>query len=293
MANVKHIVEYLLAKAGYAVANRLSDRIADNFAVMLGNLGFRLMNSRRAVAIDNLRQAFGSEFNDEQTGDITRKVFQNIARTLIEIARFGRTGEEGVRRIVVGDGEKYLRQAREYGKGALLLTAHFGNWELLGAWVSAVGYQIDHLVGVQHNPRMHSLINHWRQQMGAGVIEVNRSSMRRVFQSLKANRLIGYAADQHAPAQNLVLDFFGRRASIAAGPARFAVRTGCLILPMMLRREKYDRHILIAREPIRPPHTGDEEENVLTITRTYLAFWEEIIRQYPDQWLWTHRRWKM
>ncbi len=293
MANLKHIGEYLLAKAGYAVAKRLSDRTADRFAVALGDLGFRWMSSRRAVATNNLRQALGQDLSDDQINSIAKSVFENVSRTLIEVARFNRIGREGVRRIVTGDGEQYLRQARDYGKGALLLTAHFGNWELLGAWASAVGYDIDHLVGVQHNPRMHALINHWRKQMGAGVIEVNQSSMRRVFQSLKANRLIGYAADQHAPAQNLALDFFGRKASVAAGPARFAVRTGCLVLPMMLRRESYDRHVLIAREPIFPPATGNEDEDVLNITKTYLRFWEDIIRQYPDQWLWTHKRWKI
>lgn len=293
MAKLRHNVEYYLTRSGVAIANLMSDSMADSFAAAMGRLGYSLLASRRRVARDNIRQALGPSLNDNQIDSITKKVFQSVTRSFIETARFGRIGPEGVRRIVSGDGEKYLKQAREHGKGALLLTAHFGNWELLGGWVASMGYPIDLLVGVQHNPKTHRLINDLRRKLGSGIIEANKSTLREVFKSLKANRIIGYAADQHAPAQNLILDFFGRKAAVATGPAQFAVKTGCLILPMMLRRERYDHHVLIAGEPIYPPNTGDHDADILTIAQTYLRFWEDVIGRYPDQWMWTHRRWKI
>jgi len=293
MATLKHSVEYLAARAGITLACSLSAGAADRLGATLGKIGYRLVKSRRRVAEDNLRQALGSDLTDADIDPIVREVFQNVARSLIETVRFSRLKPEGARQIVTGPGKEYLEMARRHGKGGLILTAHFGNWELLGAWVSAVGYPIDHLVGIQHNPRVHELFNDCRRAMGAGIIEVSRSTLRDVFAALKANRFIGYAADQHAPAQNLVMDFFGRKAAVASGPARFAVKTGCVVLPMMLRRERYDRHVLIAREPIFPPNSGNEEEDILTITRTYLKFWEDVIREHPEQWLWTHRRWKI
>lgn len=293
MASLKHNLEYLAARTGTALACSLSARTADRLASMLGTVGYWLVRSRRRIARDNIRRALGDQLTDGDIDVIAREAFGNIARTLIETVRFSRLRSEGARRIVFGPGEEYLRRAHEHGKGGLILTAHFGNWELLGGWVSAVGYPIDHLVGIQHNPKVHELLNSCRREMGAGIIEVSRSTLRDVFAALKANRFIGYAADQHAPAQNLVMDFFGRKAAVATGPARFAVKTGCVVLPMMLRRERYDRHVLIAREPIFPPNTGSEEEDVLTIIRTYVKFWEDVIREYPGQWLWTHRRWKI
>lgn len=293
MASLKHNTEYILTKIAVVAVNLLTDKWADKFASALGRLGYILIRSRRHIALDNLRHALGYELDERQLSSIAGKVFQNIAKSLIETARFGRIGPEGVRHIVYGDGEKYLRQARDHGKGAILLTAHFGNWELLGGWVASSGYPIDLLVGVQHNPKTHRLFNDFRRELGSGIIEVSTSTLREVFKSLKANKVIGYAADQHAPAQNLVLDFMGRKAAIATGPAQFAVRTGCVILPMMLRREAYDRHILIAAEPIFPPDSGDYQKDILTITQTYLKFWEDVIRKNPDQWMWTHRRWKI
>jgi len=290
---LKHNIEYLATVAGISVACSLSARMADRLASALGSAAFRLVKSRRRVAEDNLRQALGDGLTSADMNRIVQGAFVSLSRTLIETVRFSRLKPEGARRIVVGPGQEYLRQAHEHGKGGLILTAHFGNWELLGGWISAVGYPIDHLVGIQHNPKVHELFNDCRRAMGAGIIEVSRSTLRDVFTALKANRFIGYAADQHAPAQNLVMDFFGRKAAVATGPARFAVKTGCVILPMMLRRERYDRHVLIAREPIFPPNSGNEEEDVLTIIKTYLKFWENVIREYPEQWLWTHRRWKI
>ena len=294
MASLKHNFEYILTRTGFVFAGLLSASSADSFASGLGTLGYRILSSRRRVAADNLRRAFGDEISDNEIELIVRKVFQNVTRTFIETARFGKLKPEGACKIVIGGaGAEYLRQAHEYGKGALILTAHFGNWELLGAWVAAMGYHIDHLVGIQHNQKVHELWNDCRRSMGAGIIEVNRSTLRDVFKSLKANHFVGYAADQHAPAQNLVTEFFGRKAAVATGPARFAVKTGCMVLPMMLRRESYDRHTIIAREPILPPNSGDEEADVMSIVETYLKFWEDIIRKYPDQWMWTHKRWKI
>lgn len=293
MASLKHNVEYAATRMSFALARSLSPSLADRLASALGNIGYRLIASRRRVAEDNLRMALGSELTDEKIDVIVKQTFKNVTRTFLETARFPCLKTEGALKIVVGSGEEYLKQAHDRGKGSLLLTAHFGNWELLGAWVSALGYRIDHLVGVQHNPLIHRLWNDCRRSMGAGIIEVSRSTLRDVFQSLQANHFVGYAADQHAPAQNLVLDFFGRKAAVASGPARFAVKTGCAIVPMMLRRDRYDRHVIIAREPIYSPNTGNENDDVLVIVRTYLKFWEDVIRQYPEQWMWTHRRWKI
>jgi KDO2-lipid IV(A) lauroyltransferase len=88
------------------------------------------------------------------------------------------------------------------------------------------------------------------------------------------------------------MDFFGRPASIARGPALFAIRCGCPVIPLLLRRERHDRHVLIAGELIYPPKSGDEEADVRSMTARYVKFIEENIRRYPDQWLWTHNRWK-
>ncbi|MEW6411631.1 MAG: lysophospholipid acyltransferase family protein [Candidatus Zixiibacteriota bacterium] len=293
MASLKHDLEYLAARAGFGLVSLLSARQADLFAVAIGNLAYRILASRRRVAFDNIKRALGGSLGDGDIDVIVRKVFQNVSRSFIETARFGKLKQDGLRKIVVGAGEDYIRQAHERRKGGIILTAHFGNWEMLGAWVTTLGYDMDLVVGVQHNRKMHDLINGCRKEMGSGIIEVTTSSMRQMYKALKANHFLGFAADQHAPARNLELDFFGRKAAVASGPAQLAIRTGCAILPLLLVREQFDRHVVIAGEPIYAPEGGDEQENMVHITKRYLRFWETTISKYPDQWMWTHKRWKI
>jgi KDO2-lipid IV(A) lauroyltransferase len=151
---------------------------------------------------------------------------------------------------------------------------------------------MDFLIGTQHNAKVDDLLVGFRKAMGVGVIRLSTSA-RSVFKALKQNRVTGLVADQHASSGGVVTEFFGRPAATPRGPALFAIRANCPLLPMLIRRERYDRHVVIKGEPIYPPHSGDEEADIRQMTTAYTKFFEKSIRQYPDQWLWTHRRWKL
>jgi KDO2-lipid IV(A) lauroyltransferase len=233
----------------------------------------------------------GDSLSDEQIEATAKEVFRNIGRMLFEFARLGKTRPEDINLIVHGEGRELFQKAVDEGRGGFLATAHFGNWELLGAWAAAQGFPVDLLVATQHNPLIDRMINRFRTSMGVGIVELATGS-RGVFKTLRANRIAATAPDQHAPAGTVIMDFFGRPASIAKGPALFALRCDCPVIPILMRRERYDRHVLIPGELIYPPKSGDEEADIREMTGRYVRFIEENIRKYPDQWLWTHNRWK-
>ncbi|RKX25251.1 MAG: hypothetical protein DRP45_06395 [Candidatus Zixiibacteriota bacterium] len=291
MASLKHNLEYLAAAVGFWTARRLSPRVADKLGATLGSIAHSVMSRRRHLAFDNLKAGMGNSLSDAEISKIVKRVFQNTGRSLIEIARFGKTDQEDLRELVEGAGLDGLKEASEKGRGGIVATAHFGNWEMMGAWVGVNGYPIDLLVATQSNPKTDRMIRDLRRSMGSGAIDLSVSA-RRVFKSLQSNRFIGIACDQYAPARSVSVNFFGRPASAAKGPALFALRCGCPILPFLLRRVKYDRHVMIAGDPIYSPKSGDEEKDVQIMTERYMRFFEEQIRRYPDQWLWTHDRWK-
>ena len=189
-------------------------------------------------------------------------------------------------------GLRAMEEARERGRGAIVATAHFGNWEIMGVYPSVFGFPTDTLAITQHNLRINRIIINLRQSLGVRILEVPAEA-RQVFRSLKDNRIVIIAADQHSSAGTLVMDFFGRLAAVSRGPALFALRCGCPIIPLLIRRERYDRHPVMAGDVIYPPDSGDEEADVRAMTRAYIAFLEDGIRRYPDQWLWTHNRWKL
>jgi KDO2-lipid IV(A) lauroyltransferase len=293
MAKLNHEIEYLFIRLGVGLVNLLSARVADSFAHGLGSLSYRLLKSRRVIAADNLRQAFGDKYKEEEIDRIVRAVFQNIARTAIELARFRRLSLEMVSRMVIPEEGDRLKEAKATGKGVVAVTAHFGNWELLGGWVVSRGHPIKVLSYEQHNHRVYDLVVNLRRHLDIGLITLGKDSLKDVFRELKRNDVIGIVADQHAPAQSLVMDFFDRPAAVARGPALFAIRTGCPIVPYLMRRERYDRHVIETAPPIFPPNSGDEEKDIREMTARYLKFFESTVKKYPDQWMWTHRRWKI
>lgn len=275
-----------------ALACSLSAKKADQFGVGLGSLAHSMLPSRRRLAFDNIKKGLSATLPDLEIESIVRAVFQNTGRTLVETARFDRLDPTRLKALIEPAGLEAMREARAQGRGAIVATAHFGNWELMGVFPALFDIPSDTLAIRQHNLRINQKLINLRQSAGVRILEVPASA-RQVFRSLKENRIVIIAADQHASAGTLVLDFLGRPAAVARGPALFAIRQNCPVIPLLIRRERYDCHRVMVGQIIRPKPTENEEVNVRAITETYLRFLEENIRRYPDQWLWTHNRWKL
>ncbi len=290
MARLSHRLEYLLTRIGMGLVRWLSPRAADRFGVCVGMILWAVLPSRRMVARDNLRLALGDDPTGDNYATLVRRVFQNIGRSFVEFARIRMMSREEIRPLVIGAGAELFAQAQARGRGAVLLTAHFGNWELLGFWAALETDSVDFLTGRLHNPLIDRLMQECRQQMRVGIIPLTTNA-RTVLRRLRENRLIAMVADQHAP-NGVLVDFFGHPAATPKGPAMFAIHAGCPILPYLLRRERWDRHVVIVGPPIYPPDSGDREADMRMMTERYTKFFEQEIRKYPDQWMWTHRRWK-
>jgi len=290
LARLKNNFEYIAARVIASIAKRLSPPAADRFGAALGRITYHLAGSRRQIAKDNIRNTIGKTFSKKEIETLSKKVFQNIGRTLIETSRFEVLKRDGALRITQGD-SSLLKKIYDGGKGGIILAAHFGNWELTACWPGIMGLPAHLLVGTQHNLLVDEMLNNFRRQMGVGIIPLDRQT-RSAFKVLKAGELVVLAADQHAPS-GIRINFLGRDALHARGPALFSIRTGAPICPFLIRRESYNRHIIICGNPIYPSNSGDEENDIRTMTEAYVRFYEEQIRQYPDQWMWTHRRWKL
>ena len=258
MASIGHRCEYLAARIGLALTRILTPGLADRAGAGLGRLAYLLMRSRGRLAHDNIKQALGNSLTEAEIRTIVREVFENIGRTFVELARFERLGIEGIRDLIIPAGRRSIQAALDQGRGAIIATAHFGNWELMGVYPAVFGFPCDTLAITQHNLRINEMIINLRQSTGVRILEVPANA-RQVFRSLKENRIVIIAADQHASAGSLVLDFFGRPAAVARGPALFAIRCGCPIIPMVIRRERFDRHVVMAGDVILPPESDDEE----------------------------------
>ncbi len=290
---MKTITDYIsysiLRVLGYFVRT-LDHQEAHDFGAAIGRIGMRLMKSRKRIALENLAQAL-PELSADKRERIAERVFENIGRTLTELARFPLYSPEVIDEITTLRGTEVFEAVTTRGKGCLLITPHFGNWELIGAWPQSRGYPTSCLAGRQTNLFIDELLNRLRRSVGVNIIHTG-SSARKVLSALRKGELVGIVPDQHSAIGHAVVNFFGRPIAAHRGPALFAYRTDAVVVVAFLIRKGAGEHEGWFEEPIFVDRSRPEEEEVQRVTQLYFSRFEEVIRQYPDMWMWTHRRWK-
>jgi Kdo2-lipid IVA lauroyltransferase/acyltransferase len=257
----------------------LSYTLANFYSGSLDSLIPRL----RRTAYQNLRMALPSA--DRKA--ITDGVFRSIARMLVVFARFPSIHAGNVREWIRYDGLEHFEEAKRRGRGVLFATAHLGNWEL-SAFAHALMTEPMHVVvRAFDNRRIDRLVEDYRSRSGNRVIE-KRDAARSLFRALKDNEAVGILIDQNSSIEEGVfINFFGVPACANAGFARIANRTGAAVIPGFALWMEAQRRYVLHFEPI-VEMTGDDAADTARIHETL----ERMIRQYPDQWLWIHRRWK-
>ncbi len=257
----------------------------------IGDFAFLFLRKRGEVAYLNLKSCLGEAYSPSGLLRLERRVFQNLMQTSVEILRFPLLNKETLDRYTVFRGLERLETSRKRGKGTIALTAHFGNWELQSVGAAMHGFP-EHVIARQQKfPKTNSLLNGYRELTGCKVIHKG-FMIREVVRHLEANGLVGILTDQDAGKNGVFINFFGRPTSFAPGAISFALRTGCDVIPCFIRREGHAFHTVEITEPLKITKTDNEEEDIRHGLQQFATRLEEFIRNYPDQWLWLHKRWK-
>lgn len=264
----------------------LSSRLfADGASLLL-----RIVGPRRRVALNNLCIAF-PDISSGERRKLLKEHYQHLAWMAAEYFVLQRDPSQVLDWVVRIDGQEILDRYRNSGSGAVLLTAHFGNWELLAAWVAQKGYPLYAIVRDPEDPDDRDLIDTYRRRVGLKTIEKGESMMR-VVSCLKRGNFVGILADQYGGGEGVVVPFFGKQTSTATGPALFAYLLGVPIIPIFSFRLEPFVHRIVIGEPLSWQKRGSREETLIEITRKVNEAFEGMIVQCPAQWLWIHRRWR-
>ncbi|MDD5422998.1 MAG: ELM1/GtrOC1 family putative glycosyltransferase [Candidatus Omnitrophota bacterium] len=255
-----------------------------------GTIAFIFNKKRRVVAYANLKAAFCNEKSPAELRALTKRVYQNMVQTFMEVLNLTKINRKYVDKYVEVVNMDRIRNASKSGRGTILLTAHFGNWELSSLVSSVEGFPIMVLVREQKMKRLNELLNALRESNGCKVIRKGMNT-KNLLRALYGNNIVGILSDQDAGRNGMFIDFFGRPTSCHSGPMEIAKHTDSLILPNFIVRTKGPYHKLFLEEYIdfRNTHTEDDIRHNL---QKFAALLESYIRKYPDQWLWLHKRWK-
>jgi KDO2-lipid IV(A) lauroyltransferase len=261
---------------------RVAHRLARGYSKLLDLALPRL----RRVAYRNLSLA-QPEFDEARRKQIVDGVFRSIARLLVTVAKFPAIRRENLSRWIRCEGQEYFEQARREGRGVLFATAHLGNWELSAYAHALLAAPMNVVVRPLDNPQIDALVERRRGLSGNRMI-FKKDFARSILKALGANEAVGILVDQNSsPDAGVFVDFFGVKACAGTGFAKLAAHSGASVIPgFALWSEEERRYVLRFYPPVEM--TGDAERD----TQAVESKLEEVIRQYPDQWLWIHRRWK-
>ncbi len=257
----------------------------------IGRIAFIINKKRRLIAYANLKAAFAKEKSPKELRGITKRVYQNLVQTFVELLNLTKVNRKYVDSYVEVVNMDRIRNAEKSGRGTILLTGHFGDWELSSLVSSVEGYPILVLAREQKMKRLNELLNRLRESNGCKVIRKGMST-KIILRALYEKNIVGILSDQDAGKKGIFVDFFGRPVSCNSGPFEIAQRTNSLILPNFIVRTKGACHKLFLEEYIDLKDLSSSNEDIKQGLQVFTGLLESYVRRYPDQWLWLHKRWK-
>ncbi|HRQ88671.1 MAG TPA: 4'-phosphopantetheinyl transferase superfamily protein [Bacteroidia bacterium] len=261
-----------------------------------GRFIYRFLPLRRRVVMENLRRVFGATLPEERIVEIAQAYYAHFAKFFVEFARLSFMGEEARTRLVRVEGLEHLLAAREQGRGVLLLTGHFGNWEVstvagMAQFKEARGQL--HFIRRPLKPKwFNDLVMRRFQKAGFGTLEKS-GSLEEILALLEDNRIVVSIFDQFAIRKyGVASEFFGHPAHTFKSLSVLAQFTGAPVIPSSSWREPDGNHVLRFEPPVEVVVEGRTREIIRRNTKRFNQALERIILRHPEQWIWMHKRWK-
>lgn len=289
-------LEYAAVRSVLGLLSILPQKAAKWLGISAGRLAYHLLGKLRRVGLRNLELAF-PEKSESEREDILKAAFQNLGRVMATVSKFGKLTAENMSEMIEYDLDPTF--AAEYertkaaGRGRIILGGHLGNWELQAFSYPVFFEPLSFLARRMDNPLIEEMILAIRTRLGNKQIDKTNSAAA-ILRTLRAGGTIGILADVNShPKEGVFVPFFGIPACTASGIAMLALRTNAVIVPAFaVWNGEKGKYSIVHDKMIEPVNTGDRRRDILETTALCVAATERVIRAYPEQWIWIHRRWK-
>lgn len=289
-ATFTHRVEYAATRVLVFLLGLLGWRLAGRIGGKLARLAYWPFGIRRGVSERQIAAAF-PEFSAERVREVARRSYDSLGRTSIETALLPTFSAVQLASMFERvEGWDLIEVARELGKGVIVATGHIGNWEIAGAY-TATKLPFHAVSRKMANPIFDAYLTRTRMKGGMNMIW-DGDAVRLSPRMLRQNHLIAFLADQDGLGlASTFVPFFGRPAKTPRGPAVFALRLGTPMFFGASVRQPSGKYVLVF-ETITAERTGDRETDIDALVLAFTQKLEAMIRRYPEQYFWQHRRWR-
>jgi len=287
----QHRVELNSMRAMFAALQNVDWKTACAVGERIGEMGYWPLKIRREVVEKQIAAAF-PEKSSVEVQRIARASYRHLGRNAVEAGLISRKGKEEILAMVERvDGWEHVEAAMAGGKSAIGVSAHHGNWEMLGGFLAAKGLAPEVIVRGMDNTLFEDYLNANREKLGLKVVH-DASAVRHLTKSLREGKLICLLADQGVLGlASSFVPFFGRPAKTPKGFAVFALRFEAAVFFMDMLRLPNGKFRAVF-EPIEVTRTGDREKDIEAMVTRYNEILEKWVREYPEQYFWQHRRWR-
>ena len=281
---MRDFIRFLLLRWLIFAVQTLPQRYTYWIALRVGDLNYFLLDPKgREAVLSNLRRVL-SDAKEDRIEYEARWIFRNFAKYLTEFFRFRQFDEAYFQRSVMIKGKEILEKAMKEGKGCILLSSHLSNWEFGAAATSKLlGYKVNVVAASHRFGRIDRLFVRERESAGINVIQVEHAA-REVLRALKRNEVVCILGDRDATDSGVQVDFFDKTCAFPKGPARFALKAGCPLIPGFVLRRTNDSFTIVFEQAIQVPSDGERDEKVRLMTQAFARFTEEAIRWHPEEW---------
>jgi len=260
-------------------------------AVRASRVAYYLLPKHKLIALHNLTRSFPEKSLTENL-QIIKDTYASFALTFIEFLQILYLNRNNLHRWVSVKGLEHYEKACREGKGVLLFTAHFGNWEMGNAALAILSKPPIFMARTLDSPFLEEITTSVRSRLGIGNIH-KKNVMSSILSQLRKGEVLKLLIDQNAAArEGVFVNFFGRPACATTGIALMAIHTGAAVLPVFTTRMPDGRYLTEIGPRVDTVNTGNRDQDVLQNTQNYNTIIENHVRKYPGQWLWLHQRWK-
>jgi KDO2-lipid IV(A) lauroyltransferase len=288
---LSHRIEFAALRAFTAALSPFGVRGAGRIAGAIAELGYWPFGVRRGVVERQIRAAF-PDFDAAKVEAVARESYQNLGRVTVEASLLSAMpAGSALEYFAPSPSWERLEAARALGKGVILISGHIGNWELAAAYIAARKVDVSAIARGMSNPLSDAYIRSTREKLGVHIMH-DQEAVRRVPRALRDRHVVGVLSDQATVGlASTFVNFFGRPAKTPRGAAVFALRGDVPVVFLAAVRLPDGRYECVC-EDIEITHTGDREKDVDDIIIRFTHVLENLVRKYPGQYFWQHRRWK-
>ena len=277
--------EYILYRIAQTLALAFPRKKAYRIAQLISDVRYLFAFRDRRAVTENLRHLFRTH---SEIKKIRRRVFRNFAKYLVDFLRFKTIDKSYLDKNVTIENLHYIDDALKQGKGVIVITAHLGNWELGGAILAILGYNIWGVALTHASKKVDTFFNTQRTSKGMHVIPLGKA-VRKCLQALSLNHILALVGDRDFSKNGSRVQFFGKPTLFPEGPARLALATGALIIPGFTIKREDDTFCLHFEKPL--VLTSQHNNSIPLIISEYKTIYERFIKAYPDQWYMFRKFW--